>query len=244
MKKVLSILVLALVAVQLAFAGDVITRDAKQLPLTARNFINRYFTDPQISHIKIETGILGSKSYEVLLTDRTEIDFDSNGNWTDVDCKKAAVPEALIPVSVKEYVKTNFPQEVITKIERRRSGVEVELANDYYFVADCWMDGREMDVWYDVQATWKLTETDILWEGLPPTVQTAFEGGEYAQWKREDIDMLEYPVQPVQYVIEVERGNEEYQLFYAGDGNLLQKRDVSGNKDDTHWPIDELKTGR
>ena len=126
MKKVLSILVLALVAVQLAFAGDV-----KQLPLTARNFINRYFTDPQISHIKIETGILGSKSYEVLLTDRTEIDFDSNGNWTDVDCKKAAVPEALIPVSVKEYVKTNFPQEVITKIERRRSGVEVELANDY-----------------------------------------------------------------------------------------------------------------
>ena len=35
MKKVLSILVLALVAVQLAFAGDVITRDAKQLPLTA-----------------------------------------------------------------------------------------------------------------------------------------------------------------------------------------------------------------
>lgn len=134
MKKVLSILVLALVAVQLAFAGDVITRDAKQLPLTARNFINRYFTDPQISHIKIETGILGSKSYEVLLTDRTEIDFDSNGNWTDVDCKKAAVPEALIPVSVKEYVKTNFPQEIITKIERRRSGVEVELANDYSII--------------------------------------------------------------------------------------------------------------
>ena len=24
----------------------------------------------------------------------------------------------------------------------------------------------------------------------------------------------------------------------------MQKRDVSGNKDDTHWPIDELKTGR
>ena len=130
MKKVLSILVLVLATVQMAFAGDVITRDAKQLPLTARNFINQYFTKPQISHIKIETGILGSKSYEVLL-DRTEIDFDSNGNWTDVDCKKAAVPAALIPASVKEYVKMNFPQEIITKIERGRSGVEVELANDY-----------------------------------------------------------------------------------------------------------------
>lgn len=131
MKKVLSILVLALVAVQFAFAGDVITRDANQLPLNARNFINQYFTKPQISHIKIETGILGSKKYEVVLTDRTEMDFDSNGNWTEVDCKRAAVPEALIPVSVRKYVKTNFPQEIITKIERGRSGVEVELANDY-----------------------------------------------------------------------------------------------------------------
>lgn len=48
MKKVLSILVLVLATVQMAFAGDVITRDAKQLPLTARNFINQYFT--KVSH--------------------------------------------------------------------------------------------------------------------------------------------------------------------------------------------------
>ena len=60
MKKVLSILVLALVAVQFAFAGDVITRDAKQLPLTARNFINQYFTKPQISHI-----IPSKKTYSI-----------------------------------------------------------------------------------------------------------------------------------------------------------------------------------
>ena len=131
MKKILSLLVMAIVAIQFSFAGDVITKDMNQLPLPARNFINQYFTKPQISHIKIETGMLGSKKYEVLLTDRTEIDFDSNGNWTEVDCKKAAVPEALIPVSVREYVKTNFPQEMITKIERGRSGVEVELSNDY-----------------------------------------------------------------------------------------------------------------
>lgn len=131
MKKILSMIVLALAAVQFAFAGDVITQDVKQLPLTARIFINQYFSKPQVSHIKIETNILQSKKYEVLLTDRTEIDFDSNGNWTEVDCKKVAVPGALIPVSVKEYVKTNFPQEIITKIERGRNGVEVELGNDY-----------------------------------------------------------------------------------------------------------------
>lgn len=130
MKKFLSMLVLALVAVQFAFAGDVITKDAKQLPLNARNFINQYFSNPQISYIKVDSELL-SKKYDVILTDLTEIEFDKKGNWTEVDCKKKAVPAALIPVSIKEYVKTNFPQEIITKIERGGSGIEVELANDF-----------------------------------------------------------------------------------------------------------------
>ncbi|MDE6348844.1 MAG: PepSY-like domain-containing protein [Bacteroides sp.] len=131
MKKVLSILVLALVAVQLAFAGDTITQDVKQLPLPARNFINQYFSKSQISYIKIESEMLKTKKYEVLLTDRTEIDFDKKGNWLEVDCKKSAVPETLIPISVKEYVKAHFPREIITKIEYERAGIEVELSNDY-----------------------------------------------------------------------------------------------------------------
>lgn len=131
MKKILSILVLAIVAVQFAFAGDVITKDAKELPLNARNFINQYFSKPQISYIKIDSEFL-SKKYEVTLTDRTEIDFDKKGNyWTEVDCKKGAVPAALIPVSIKDYVKKNFPNEIITKIERKGTGIEVELANDF-----------------------------------------------------------------------------------------------------------------
>ena len=131
MKKILSVLVMAIVAIQFAFAGDVITQDVNQLPLTARNFINQHFSNPKISHIKIESEILQSKKYEVLLTNRTEIDFDSKGNWVEIDCKKAAVPSALIPVSVKEYVKKNFPNITINKSERKGSGLEVGLSNDY-----------------------------------------------------------------------------------------------------------------
>lgn len=129
--KVLSILALAIFAVQFSFAGDVITQDAKQLPLVARNFINRHFTKPQIHYIKIESEILQNKKYEVQLADFTEIDFDKQGNWLEVDCKKAAIPAALIPSSVQEYVKMNFPREIITKIERERSGMKIELSNDY-----------------------------------------------------------------------------------------------------------------
>mgnify|MGYP007004081845 CR=1 FL=1 len=62
MKKILSILVLAIAAVQFAFAGDIITKDAMKLPLPARNFINRHFSNPQISHIKIENEICKQRS--------------------------------------------------------------------------------------------------------------------------------------------------------------------------------------
>ena len=56
MKKVLSIFILALVAVQFAFAGDVITQDAKLLPLTARNFINSISRNRifRISRLKVK----------------------------------------------------------------------------------------------------------------------------------------------------------------------------------------------
>lgn len=133
-----------------------------------------------------------------------------------------------VPDAVSDALKSKYP--AASDIEWERKGG--------YFVADCWMNGRDMDVWYDTQASWLLTETDIVWNDLPVAVQTAFGNGEYATWKREDIDMLEYPAQPVRYVIEVEQGAQEYQLFYAEDGNLLDKCDVSGNNDDTHWPAD------
>ena len=99
------------------------------------------------------------------------------------------------------------------------------------------MDGQEKDVWFNNQAEWQLTETELLWNNLPGTVQTSFSASEYVGWKIEEIVLLEYPVVPMQFVIEVEKGNAEYQLFYSEEGGLLQTKDVSGNKDDTHWPV-------
>lgn len=130
MKKVVSLLVLALVALQFVWAGDVITQDPKQLPASARAFIAKYFSQAEISHIKIDSELMKGKTYDVLLTDRTELEFDSKGNWTEIDCQKRAVPSELIPAGVKQYVETNFPREIITKIERK-GGIEVELSNDF-----------------------------------------------------------------------------------------------------------------
>ena len=98
------------------------------------------------------------------------------------------------------------------------------------------MDGQEKEVWFNNQAEWQLTETELLWNNLPGTIQTSFSSSEYADWKMEEIVLLEYPVDPMLFVIEVEKGNAEYQLFYSEEGNLIHTRDVSGDKDDTYWP--------
>lgn len=133
-----------------------------------------------------------------------------------------------VPEAISNALKAKYPS---------ATGVEWEQKGAYY-VADCWVDGKETEVWFDANASWKLTETQISWDNLPAAVQTAFNGSEFAQWKREEVVWLQYPVSPMQYVIEVEKNNMEYQLFYAEDGGLIQSKDVTG-KDDTHWPITE-----
>ena len=130
MKKILSLLVMAIVAIQFSFAGDVITKDMNQLPLPARNFINRHFTKPQVAHIKIDKDLLESAKYEVLLTDGTEIDFDSKGS------KGHAVPASVVPSFAVSYLKEHNFTEPVTKVERDRKGYEVELSTGVSFKFD------------------------------------------------------------------------------------------------------------
>lgn len=128
MKKFLALLFMAFLTIQATFASDVITQDAKQLPLVARNFINRHFTRPQISYIKIDSEFL-SKKYEVVLSDRTKIEFNGDGEWEEVDGKRNNIPTTIIPAHIKQYVEANYPGVSFTKIERDRGEVEVELTN-------------------------------------------------------------------------------------------------------------------
>lgn len=134
MKKILSLLVMAIVAIQFSFAGDVVTKDMNQLPLPARNFINRHFTKPQVSHIKIDKEMMESTKYEVLLMDGSEIDFDSKGNWEEVSAKKGQkVPDSVIPSFAVTYLKEHQFTEPVTKVERDRKGYEVELSTGISF---------------------------------------------------------------------------------------------------------------
>lgn len=130
-----------------------------------------------------------------------------------------------VPESVEKALQQRYPEAI---------EVEWEQKMDYY-VADCRLNGREANVWFDAYAIWCMTEVDMTWDGLPPAVQTSFMGSEYAGWERDDYYMLIYSLAPLQYAIEVKQGKTKYQLFYSEDGELINKIDVTG-KDDTIYP--------
>jgi len=130
-----------------------------------------------------------------------------------------------VPESVAQALKQRYPS---------ATGIEWKQKKSYY-VADCWLDGKESNIWFDASANWQMTESELYWNDVPAAVQTAFANGEYANWMQDDYYFLFYPLQPMQYVIEVEQGKLKYQLFYSEDGGLMNTVDVSG-KDDTIYP--------
>ena len=73
-----------------------------------------------------------------------------------------------------------------------------------------------------MRSIWQYTEIDIPYSALPKAVRAAFEASEYAKWKIEDIDKVERNGTEVFYVIEVEKGDQEVDLYYMPNGKLIK----------------------
>lgn len=110
--------------------------------------------------------------------------------------------------------------------------VEWETRNDYIIV-DFKQDKIEKEAWFDNNGGWYMTETDIPFAQLPEAVKTAFQQSEYAAWKVDDVDMIERKDAETVYVLEVEQGNNDVDLYYSPDG-ILVKTVVDTDADDDY----------
>ncbi|MBQ3382051.1 MAG: PepSY-like domain-containing protein [Bacteroidales bacterium] len=121
--RLLSVAAVCLLFTAVSCAHDKII-PVTQLPAQAQTFIKTYFADKTVAYAKQD----GAK-YEVKFNDGAEVEFDRRGNWDNVDCKFTAVPEAIVPEQIKNYVAANHPGALITKIDKERYGYEIELSN-------------------------------------------------------------------------------------------------------------------
>ena len=129
MKRVLLVITLVFSLGILTASADrdyVITKN--ELPAKAQQFIDKHFASAKVSYVKEERDFL-DRNYEIVFADGAKIEFIKNGDWVEIDCRFTAIPFAAVPSAIADYVKKNFPDAKILKIERERRDYEVKLSN-------------------------------------------------------------------------------------------------------------------
>lgn len=130
MKKILIAAAMVLAGVFTANADDrerPISVD--QLPKNAQTFLADNFKDLTVAFAVENLKYVGSE-YEVVYTDRTEVDFNTDGEWESVERKYEAVPASIVPAKIADYVAgMGLNGQYIKKIERNRYTWEIELSN-------------------------------------------------------------------------------------------------------------------
>ena len=140
MKKIFAILALSMAVLTVAKAGDrPVTFN--QLPAPAQTFINTNYPDDKISFATVDDDLI-RPDYSVVLVSGVRIQFNNDVSL-DVRCgeilslhgslekieSKAGVPEGLIPVQIRDYVKLHYPDAVFYEYEIGRRSYEVKLSN-------------------------------------------------------------------------------------------------------------------
>jgi len=133
----------------------------------------------------------------------------------------------------------NVPVEVLNAFDAKYPGVSrIEWENKKgYSVAEFVRDNMETNAWFDAQGTWYMSETDLPFNSLPQPVKESFQASEYSSWKVDDVDMLERKDSETIYIIEVESGNKETDLYYSAEGILVKEIPDYDNDDyENHLP--------
>lgn len=116
-----------------------------------------------------------------------------------------------LPADVQKAFSNKYPDTRVEKWTKRNA----------YYVIRFTLDKSKAEAWFDYNV-WKMTEKDAKYENLPEAVVKAFKAGDYADWTIDDIDIVERLGMPTLYVIEVEKGKAEMELYYFEDGKLFK----------------------
>lgn len=97
-----------------------------ELPAEAQAFVSEYFANEELSHIILDRDVI-SIDYRVAFLSGTKLEFNSRGEWKEIDTRNGIVPNDLVPQAIVEYVKKNYPNREIVEINRNHYYTEVTL---------------------------------------------------------------------------------------------------------------------
>lgn len=126
MKKFFVLLAVSLASLSIMKADDRPVAFA-QLPAPAQAFINTNYPDDKVSYATVDDDFI-RPDYSVVLVSGVRLQFDNDGSLEKIEAR-AGVPEGLVPVQIKDYVKATYPDAVITEYEIGRRHYEIKLSN-------------------------------------------------------------------------------------------------------------------
>ena len=112
----------SLACASVMFADMVVNANA--LPQNAQNFLNSNFKGAQIGLVKQDID-----SFDVTLTDGTEVDFIINGDWKEVDGKYKTIPTNFLPNQVVSKAQATQVNAQIIKVEKKINGYKFKFNN-------------------------------------------------------------------------------------------------------------------
>ncbi len=115
---------------------------ADVLPDVAKKFVAEHFPDATILNVdNKQSPITDGTVFEVKLSDKTEIDFDKDGEWREINAEDGvALPLSVLPTNIQDYVKKNYANVQVLSVDKEMDYIAVDLANDTDLIFD--LDGN------------------------------------------------------------------------------------------------------
>ena len=127
-RKLLAFLPILLGVWMLSSCDDEKKIDFGDLPSEARSFIENYFPSADVLSI-VQEKEDGRKEYQVKLSNGTDMEFDEDGEWTNIECYFSPLPTGILPANVITKVEELHPEAYINGVEKELGGYVVEVTD-------------------------------------------------------------------------------------------------------------------
>lgn len=114
-------LFLIFVFIGVSFADMMISPFA--LPENIKQFIN--------SNFKAQIGVAqqDDDSFEIYLSDGTELEFDITGNWKEIENDFAPISFSVLPVNIATIIQNTYQGAFMLKVKRKFNYYDIKLSN-------------------------------------------------------------------------------------------------------------------
>ena len=132
MKKILFALMAMVMMAGTALADDnIVDIPFNKVPDLGQRIVKSYFPSNQVvKAVKNKSKNMNNRTC-VLLDNEATIEFDKDGHWMIVDCRKSSVPMRMVPGKIQMYLSKNHPGADVVYMGREiKNGDLTLLLND------------------------------------------------------------------------------------------------------------------